>query len=250
MRNTYYGNLAAASKARASGLFLRGLPMWLLVVGPLDRGARHMRIATVDWGKVDRRSRGRASSASDFIEPARRRRSPTFYAATIVVAIAAVIGQRGHGGDAVSGVPGDDAALVASACASASSRIRSHLRTGQIYGAYLRFLLYGLAVRARRRHRRRRAVAVARRHTRRSAPSSAELDRDRSASLGVVASMSSMMLGYSTIYQGTVKLALWRDGVESLELEGLAVLEQVKAEGAPSSAVGEGLADALNVGGF
>jgi vacuolar-type H+-ATPase subunit I/STV1 len=59
-----------------------------------------------------------------------------------------------------------------------------------------------------------------------------------------------MMLGYSTIYQGTVKLALWRVGMESIELEGLAALDAVKAAGVPSSAVGEGLADALNVGGF
>ena len=59
-----------------------------------------------------------------------------------------------------------------------------------------------------------------------------------------------MMLGYSTIYQGTVKLALWRGGVESVELENAAGLDEVKAEGTPSSAVGEGLADALNVGGF
>ena len=59
-----------------------------------------------------------------------------------------------------------------------------------------------------------------------------------------------VMLGFSTIYQATVRLALWRHGVESLEIEGLAVLEQVKATGEASSAVGEGLADALNVGGI
>ena len=59
-----------------------------------------------------------------------------------------------------------------------------------------------------------------------------------------------VMLGFSTIYQATVRLALWRHGVESLEIEGLAVLDQVKATGRAGSAVGEGLADALNVGGI
>ena len=59
-----------------------------------------------------------------------------------------------------------------------------------------------------------------------------------------------MMLGYSTIYQGTVKLAIWRGGVDSAALEGASALDAVKADGTPSSAVGEGLADALNVGGF
>jgi hypothetical protein len=58
------------------------------------------------------------------------------------------------------------------------------------------------------------------------------------------------MLGYSAIYQGTVKLTLWRSGVDTMALDGAAALDGVKAEGAASSAVGEGLADALNVGGF
>jgi len=58
------------------------------------------------------------------------------------------------------------------------------------------------------------------------------------------------MLGFSAIYQGTVKITLWRSGVESLTLTGADALDRVDAEGAPSSAVGEGLADALNVGGF
>ena len=35
-----------------------------------------------------------------------------------------------------------------------------------------------------------------------------------------------------------------------MEIEGLAVLDQVQGHGAASSAVGEGLADALNVGGI
>ena len=35
-----------------------------------------------------------------------------------------------------------------------------------------------------------------------------------------------------------------------MELDGAAALDRVKAEGAASSAVGEGLADALNVGGI
>jgi hypothetical protein len=58
------------------------------------------------------------------------------------------------------------------------------------------------------------------------------------------------MLGFSAIYQATVKLSLWRCGVESIALTGTAALDHVKAGGTPSSAVGEGLADALNVGGF
>jgi hypothetical protein len=38
--------------------------------------------------------------------------------------------------------------------------------------------------------------------------------------------------------------------VESLEVAGVAALHRVKAQGQASSAFGEGLADALNVGGL
>ena len=54
----------------------------------------------------------------------------------------------------------------------------------------------------------------------------------------------------ATIYQATVKLGLWRIGVESMSFQDLDVLDRVKASGTASSAVGEGLADALNVGGI
>ncbi len=57
-------------------------------------------------------------------------------------------------------------------------------------------------------------------------------------------------LGYSTVYQATVKLGLWRSVVETLDISNLAVLEQVTAAGQPASPVGEGLADALSVGGI
>jgi hypothetical protein len=57
-------------------------------------------------------------------------------------------------------------------------------------------------------------------------------------------------LAYSTIYQATVKLRLWRQGFESVELKNVEVLERVKAAPATGSPVGEGFADALHVGGI
>jgi hypothetical protein len=38
--------------------------------------------------------------------------------------------------------------------------------------------------------------------------------------------------------------------VESLDIAGVSALDRVSAQGQPSSAFGEGLADALNVGGL
>ena len=67
---------------------------------------------------------------------------------------------------------------------------------------------------------------------------------------GLVLGYMVIALGYSTIYQATVKLSLWRHGMESAEISGIAALDKVKAAGRPTSAVGEGLADALQVGGI
>ena len=66
----------------------------------------------------------------------------------------------------------------------------------------------------------------------------------------LIGSYVMVALAYSTIYQATVRLRLWKAGFESIELTGLDVLGRVKAAGAAGSAVGEGLADALNVGGI
>ncbi len=59
-----------------------------------------------------------------------------------------------------------------------------------------------------------------------------------------------MVLGASTIYQVVVTFAMWRLGVQSAELTGADALDGVRASGAPDSALGEGLVDALGVGGI
>jgi uncharacterized membrane protein YjgN (DUF898 family) len=57
-------------------------------------------------------------------------------------------------------------------------------------------------------------------------------------------------LVYSTVYQGGVRLRLWRLSLESVEIVGLEALNRVKAAEQVSSAFGEGLVDALHVGGY
>jgi hypothetical protein len=126
--------------------------------------------------------------------------------------------------------------------------VSSQLRTATIYGSYLRFLGYGLLFSLGA------SIAGGALFAALSAglttiTKQAEITEALGAMFGV-AMYVIVMLGYSTIYQGTVKLAIWSGGVESVVLDGAATLNEVKAEGAPSSAVGEGLADALNVGGF
>jgi hypothetical protein len=58
------------------------------------------------------------------------------------------------------------------------------------------------------------------------------------------------ILGIYTIYQVVVKMRLWQAAVESMLVSGYAALDHVHASAADSSAVGEGLADALGGGGI
>jgi uncharacterized membrane protein YjgN (DUF898 family) len=244
MRHTYYGNLQGRFEGSGIGLFLRGLPMWLLVVGPIA-AALMFSIATVDWGKLASAAAA-AGSASDFINQLETT-FPSVYAAIIALSTAATISVV----MAVVLFPVFQAMMLRwwlSGLRFGALTIRSHLRTGTIYGAYLRFLWYGFLFAL--------ALSIAGGVLFTSfgvmlaaVTKKAEITEALGALFGVVLYVV-MMLGYSTIYQATVKLGLWRGGVESVELDGTAALEGVKAEGAPSSAVGEGLADALNVGGI
>jgi hypothetical protein len=59
-----------------------------------------------------------------------------------------------------------------------------------------------------------------------------------------------VMIGSSTIYQVIVAAGLWRLGAQTAALSGEAALDGVRATGTASSALGEGLADALGVGGI
>jgi hypothetical protein len=53
------------------------------------------------------------------------------------------------------------------------------------------------------------------------------------------------------IYQMTIKLRIWRVAVDSITVPGFDAIAQVRADDSlPSSAVGEGLADALGAGGI
>ncbi len=60
-----------------------------------------------------------------------------------------------------------------------------------------------------------------------------------------------MALGVWVLYQTTVRLRVWRLAVDSMSLAGFEAISYVRADTSlPSSAVGEGLADALGAGGI
>jgi uncharacterized membrane protein YjgN (DUF898 family) len=243
MRHTYYGDLQGRFEGSGLRLLLRGFPMWLVVVGPLV-GAAAFTIVTVDWETVGAVV-AKASSLEDFnnqLEGA----SPNFYAAVGVAVTAGVVSI------VMLAVlyPVFQAMLLRwwiGGLRFGELTIHSGLRTGQIYGAYLRFLGYGLLFVIA-------AVligAIAAFALTGILVSAAMTDlADVVNAVAGIGFYVFSMLGISAIYQATVKLGLWRIGVESMTFDGLGVLDRVKARGAASSAVGEGLADALNVGGI
>jgi uncharacterized membrane protein YjgN (DUF898 family) len=241
MRHTYYGNLLGRFEGSGLRLFARGLPMWIVTIGPLLFALIYA-VANVEWDRVAAAAEA-AGSASEFINQLESV-SPHLYTA-IVISITAI---------SVSILmatilfPVFQAMMMRwwmSGLRFGTLTVRSHLRTGAIYGAYLRLLWYGLLFAT--------AVGIAAGVLFTSVGEMVKHFKGPAEVVGAAGGLITyvvMMLGYSAIYQGTVKFALWRYGAESAELEGVSALDAVTAEGAPSSAVGEGLADALNVGGF
>lgn len=243
MRHTYYGDLQGRFEGSGWRLFFRGLPMWVVAVGPLAF-AMLFSLVSVEWDQVAAAA-AKAGSSSEFFNQLDTR-FPTVYAA-IVIWIVAIVASVTM---AALLFPVFQAMVLRwwiSGLRLGGLTLRSYLSTGHIYGAYLRFLWYALIFSTAAA-----IVGVVAFYSLGAVLAMlgiSELAEAAGAIFGL-GSYVAMMLGYSAIYQGTVKLTLWRSGWESVELLGRSALDRVKAEGTPSSAVGEGLADALNVGGF
>jgi len=123
----------------------------------------------------------------------------------------------------------------------------SKLRTAQVYGAYIRFLWYAILF----------SIVAAILGGLALLAAGFLVGGDQTSVFGEVAATLILLggyvilaLGFSTVYRATALLSLWQLGMESLQLSGLSALDQVKASGRASSAIGEGLADALNTGGY
>jgi uncharacterized membrane protein YjgN (DUF898 family) len=241
MRHTFYGDLAGTFEASPFQLLVRGFVMWFAVVVPLVLGLLVI-VGSVDWGAAADVMRRGGDDVMGRIEGA----SPGF-AAALVFGIAAMSTSAMA---AAVLLPAFQAMMLrwwASGLRFGELRATSRLTAGSVYRVYVRFLghaiLFAVAVAA--------AAGVGYVMV---ALVNQVLDKSKLADILSTAIFLviyvATALGYSTIYQAVVKLRLWKVGFESIELEGLAVLDRVKAVSQTSSAVGEGLADALNVGGY
>jgi len=243
MRHTYFGDLQGRFEGSGLRLFLRGVLMWLVAVGPLI-GTAVFAIITVDWQTV-----GAVAIKSTNLEEFNNQLDSAASDFYLAVGVAVFAGSFSIVMVAVL-YPVFQAMVLRwwiDGLRLGGLTIHSGLRTGAIYGAYLRFLGYGLLF----------AIAVVITGTLVAFVLTAILvDHGKKDSADLANAAAGIgfyviaMLGFSAIYQATVKLGFWRSSVESMSFEGLDVLEAVKAAGTASSAVGEGLADALNVGGI
>jgi len=236
MRHTFFGNLSGRFEGSGWHLLVRGLPLWACTVIPLAIGAVAI-ILSIDWNAfnttdgADVRAMGSDKggvASSDLIVAA----TGLWFLCSIafLYPIFQTILLRWW----VSGLRFGDVA------------VKSQLRIARVFGVYARFFGYAALF-----------TAVAGILVSVGAFGLSKVVRGLSSMRGEIittvlslGAYAAIALGYWTIYQATVKLGVWRCVVESLEISNSAVLEQVAAAGEAASPVGEGLADALNVGGI
>lgn len=238
MRNTYYGLQQARFEAAGWRLFLRGFPLWLFTVGPVV-------LAVVSFGAVDWDTLGKiVGQGGDDMMSRFEGASPGLGAAiafallmlALSVAMAALL------------YPVFQAVVLRwwlSGLRFGQLTVRSKLRIRDVYGAYVRFLWYAVVFTI--------AMTVATMIVvfAFSLLSAKMLEGSEVAGAALVLLYYVVAaLGYSTIYRATVLLSLWKLGIESIQLSHAELLDKIEASVRTGSPFGEGLADALNVGGY
>lgn len=241
MRHTYYGDLPGRFAGAGWRLFLRGLPLWLLLMAPLA-------LAVVSFAEVvDWQALADALSAESDDVMGRIEQSNPGFAAAIVFAVLMVVVSAMF---AVLLFPAYRAIVLRwwlSGLRFGGIEVYSRLSILRVYGAFLRFiglaLLFSLALVIAAGP----ALFVVGLLT---GGGETTVAAEIAAAMVLLGGYVIAALGFSTLYRATVGFALWQLSMESLQLSGLTALDQAKAKGQPSSALGEGLADALRVSGY
>lgn len=242
MRHTFFGDLQGRFVGSGWGLFFRGIVMWVIVVGPFLAGLWVLAVG-IDWGALAAAAQDSNSTAADILGRISSG-SPD-----LGVKIGIAFGALGWAVlMALMLYPVFQAMVLrwwASGLRFGDLSMTSRVRTGSVYGAYARFIGLSIAYSI--------AVATLMGMVLGLVGVTLGADSDNkeigNAVVGLV-SYVIFMVGSSAIYQVTVRLALWRLIVESLDIANISTLDRVTAQGQPSSPFGEGLADALNVGGL
>lgn len=239
LRNTWYGDLQGHFAGSGTRLFFRGVLFWFAAVAPFVFGML-IAVGLVDWAAVGEAARRGGDDVLSRIE-----------GAGIAPAVVVAVLSFGWFVLAVTVLYPAFQAIVLrwwiGGLRFGELTVTSQLRTRAVYALYLRFMWIALAA----------AIVFA------IVAASALVVLGSLGSLLGKGALTELLttallvlayvvvaLVYSTIYQATVRVRLWKHGFETIELTGLDALGRVKAVGGAGSAVGEGLADALNVGGI
>ncbi len=237
MRHTFYGDLQGSFVGSGWHLFIRGFLMWLAVLIPLLATATAL--LSIQWSAVMAALRG----GGDVIGRAEKA-SPGFLgqfgfaivALAVTLLLVALILPAFHAMVMrwwINGIRFGE--IVAT----------SHLRTRDVYVAYLRFIgfliafivvllvgvFFGLIVLG-------------------AFFESGSMLTEFVTVAMMVGTYVVFMLGLITLYNATVTLSVWRLTAGSIELSDTRPIAQVKAAGDASSPLGEGIADVLNLGGI
>jgi len=247
MRNTWLGNLQGRFEGSAAGLFVRGLFMWLLVVGPLI-GSLVAFILALDPALL----RELVSTNDDDALTRLVEAHPG-------VAFASAFGIGALIWAMVAGIllyPVFQAMVLrwwSSGLRFGDMAASSSLRTSEVYATYLRYIGWSIVFSTIATF----ALIVVGSAVAALLWATGVLEKEWFSSVGEIAvailgvvTYVAFALGYAAIYQVKVRLGLWRALANSTGLSNAATLETISSVGAPASPVGEGLADALNVGGF
>jgi uncharacterized membrane protein YjgN (DUF898 family) len=242
MRHTYYGSVPGRFSGAGWRLFLRGLPLWLAIFLPFAAGVGALGQAYdpdtfqiilkhLDDDDVMIRL---AEIDPDFFDAIGLAIVTTAISALLIAVLYPVF-------QAIQ------LRWWLSGLRIGQLTTRSHLRTTRVYAVYLRFvgymLLFVIVLSLV-------AIPLLLTYGWLLQGNDVSILREAAAALIGLGAYVVAMLGFSTIYHATVMLSLWLLGTESLALDGLDTLQRTSAAGRPSSAIGEGLADALQVGGL
>jgi uncharacterized membrane protein YjgN (DUF898 family) len=238
MRHTFYGTQVGRFDGAGWRLFLRGFPLWLLIVAPIVLAIGSF--AAVDWDALGKAVGQGGEDVMGRVEGASPGLGGAIVLALLMLGLSVAMGALLY--------PVFQTIVTRwwlSGLRFGALTVRSKLRIRDVYRAYMRFLWYAivfsivlslLTV----------IVAVGFAAISTKIPGFTDVGGAALALGGYVVAA----LGFSTIYRATVLLSFWQLGLESIQLSGAEMLDKVAASVRSGSPFGEGLADALNVGGY
>jgi uncharacterized membrane protein YjgN (DUF898 family) len=243
MRNTFYGHLGGSFAGSGTRLFGLGFLIWLAVIGPLVAGL-FAAVMVIDWAAVADALQN--SEINEALSDTSGSVGFGFALAITTTLVSVLLG--------VVLYPAYQAIVMRwwlGGLRLGGAAVASDLRIGRYYQAYGLYLavvmLFSIAFAA--------AAGLVFGAGHLALHNYINFTKPSAVSEGLAAGAAIVayvvyILGTYTIYQVVVKMRLWRAAVESMVISDYAAFDHVRADAAASSAIGEGLADALGGGGI